>query len=294
MSKILLLALIVVGATPRIAAAQFALEDFASTQCGADESMFRSGLETAESATSRPSGMKGEAAIGPSSLVVAVPDTGLTHQVLLYVPSTYDGAQAWPLVVALHGAAGSSAQAPTAASSMRSLWSNVAEAQGVIVLAPVASGNSGGWVPSLDTPALACAIAEVERRYDIDRARRYLWGFSAGGHYGHALGLGNSTRFAAYAVNAGVLFALACEPANEDDACEILLPTAARQIPVQLRVGSGDPWAPYVQGDLARLQNAGWSTPATVKKVDFAGGHVVAQSDAQSAWTWFAGHLLPP
>lgn len=268
------------------AQAQFTLENFALTQCGAAEPMFRSGLENDEAAGVRASGGRSATAMGAVSFDVVVPDTGRTHTMLLQVPATYDGSQAWPLVVALHGAAASPA---AAAASIRALWQPTADLEGALVLTPIATGNSGGWAPDFDTPALACAIAQVERGYDVDRARRYLWGFSAGAHYGHALALANSTRFAAYAVNAGALQAFACTAAT----CATLLPTVARRIPVQLRVGSNDPLESHTDADEARFQAAGWTVGSELRTSKFVGGHTVAAADAGWAWSWFEGRSLP-
>lgn len=272
------------------AQAQFPLEDFALTQCGRAEPLFRSGLENDEAAGVRASGGKSTGETGAVAFEVSVPETGRTHGMLLQVPLAYEGTRAWPLVVALHGSA---ASPPDAAAAIRALWQPKADLEGALVLVPIATGSSGGWAPDFDTPALACALAEVERRYDVDRARRYLWGFSAGAHYAHALGLANSTRFAAYAVNAGALYGFACGQPGTAYACEDLLPTVVRRIPAQLRVGSNDPLESYTEGDVLRLQAAGWATGETLKKSKFVGAHTVGSADVSSAWSWFEGRSLP-
>jgi hypothetical protein len=271
--------------------AQFMLEDFAATTCGAGESLFRSGLEAAESGGAIPSG-GGGGDVGVFDLAVAVPDTGRLQTVRVLVPDGQDASLAAPLVVVLHGAAGSPANAAAAAAAMRNLWATVSTRESAIVLAPIASGASGGWVPAWDTPALACAIAQLERRYNIDRSRRFLWGFSAGAHYGHALALGNAERFGAYAINAGALWALACgQPGTASD-CAVTLPQVTRRIPVRLRVGSTDPLASYVQGDAVRFDQAGWANAVSSGLV--SGGHTVGNADIEAAWGWFAAHRLPP
>jgi poly(3-hydroxybutyrate) depolymerase len=287
MKRGLLLLLLAIAPAAR---AQFPLEDFALTQCGRAEPLFRSGLEGEEAAGVRASGGKAAVQTGAVSIAVTVPDTGRSHTFLLQVPQAYEAARAWPLVVALHGSA---ASPPDAAALIRTLWQPTADLEGTLVLAPIASGNSGGWAPDFDTPALACALAEVERRYDVDRARRYLWGFSAGAHYGHALALANSTRFAAYAVNAGALYGFACGQPASGYPCETLLPTVARRIPVQLRVGSNDGLESYTDGDEQRLQAAGWVSGETLRKNKFVGGHTVGAGDVGWAWAWFEGRALP-
>lgn len=275
--------------------AQFAREDFAFTDCGQAESLFRSGLETAEQAGVSASGGAGGDASGAISLQISVPDTSRTQTFLLHVPMGYHDQAAWPLVVALHGSPGSAAAAPAAAEAIRDLWQPLANREGVLVLAPIASGpQSGGWVPSLDTPALACALAGIERAWNVDRARRYLWGFSAGGHYGHGLALGNAGRFAAYAVNAGALQAFACGSPGSPSDCAVTLPQVARRIPVSLRVGVQDPLLPYVSGDAGRFQTAGWTAATDLLYATFVGGHTVEATDAETAWAWFQTHSISP
>lgn len=275
--------------------AQFAREDFAVTACGQAESLFRSGLETAEQAGVSASGGAGGDASGAISLEISVPDTGRTQTYLLHVPVGYHDQAAWPLVVALHGSPGSAAAAPAAAASMRVLWEPLSDREGLLVLAPIASGNQGGWVPSWDTPALACALATIERAWNVDRARRYLWGFSAGGHYGHGLALGNAGRFAAYAVNAGVLQAFACGLPGSLSDCATTLPQVARRIPISLRVGILDTrLRPSVIGDADRLEVAGWLPGVDLTYSEFYGGHTVGNADIDAAWGWFAPRPLLP
>jgi len=219
-----------------------------------------------------------------------VPDTARSHTFLLQVPAAYDAGASWPLVVALHGTA---ASPPDAAAQIRALWAPQAASAGAIVLAPIASGSSGGWAPDFDTPALACALAEVERRYAVDPARRYLWGFSSGAHYGHALALANSTRFAAYAVNAGALYGFACGKPGTPYDCAALLPGVSRRVPVQLRVGTNDPLEGYTDGDALLFQAAGWSPLEDLKTSKFVGGHTITATDIGWAWSWFAPRSLP-
>jgi poly(3-hydroxybutyrate) depolymerase len=289
----LVLVLLLAG-LPATVHAQFPLEDFAYTACGAGESLFRSGLEPPEAVPGvRPSGGV-DVTAGALNPSVFVPETGLLRAYRLYLPSSYGSHRAWPLVVALHGAAGSAAAAPNAADAVRSLWEGAAEAGRFLVLVPIASGSQGGWVPAADTPTLACAIAAVERRFNIDRARRHLWGFSAGAHYGHAVALGNASRFAAYGANAGALLALSCGPPGSGASCDVLLPQAARRIPALLRVGDLDPLAPHAQADLTRFQAAGWLPGSEVELVLFGGGHQAGLADVTAAWAWFEDRALSP
>lgn len=274
---------------------QFSGYEFGQTGCPDDGGLLRAGFEArdAEWPGGGPSPGLGGGPQGPSTLSVQVPELGETRDMLLFVPLDYDAAQPLPLVVVLHGAPGSAAAAPAAADAMRALWLALAEREDVMVLAPIAAGNQGGWVPDRDQPAIACALAELARRYPLDLDRRYLWGFSAGAHFGHALALGNAGRFAAYAINAGALYALACGAAGTAFDCANTLPGALRPLPVQLRVGTGDALRTYVRGDRGRLQQAGWEVGTGVAYDEFFGGHTVSIEDAEAAWAWFAPRSRP-
>lgn len=275
--------------------AQFSAYDFGQSGCADDGALRRAGFEArdAESPGGGPSPGLGGGPLGASTLSVEVPELGETRDMLLFVPLDYDAARPLPLVVVLHGAPGSAAAAPAAADAMRSLWSVLAEREDVIVLAPIAAGSQGGWVPDRDQPAIACALAELARRYPIDLDRRYLWGFSSGAHFGHALALGNAGRFGAYAINAGALYALACSAAGTTFDCATTLPAVLRPLPVLLRVGRNDSLRGYVQGDHSRLQQAGWADGSNLAYAEFFGGHSVSVADAEAAWAWFATRRRP-
>ena len=266
---------------------------FALTQCGAREPLFRSGLEPAELPGVRPSGGGLDPTLSSGLIEVNVPDTGRLQRAYLSLPAPQGNPRALPLLLVLHGAAGSPAAADLAAQSLRSLWADAANALGAAVLAPVASGNSGGWVPAVDGPAIACLLAELERRHDIDRSRRYLWGFSAGAHYGHALALGNRERLAAYAVKAGALAALVCSPYSGAVACGNTLAPPGRRIPVQLRTGSADPLHPHVLADRQSFEQAGWLAGSTLDPSPASGGHQANAEDAATAAAWFQAFSLP-
>jgi poly(3-hydroxybutyrate) depolymerase len=289
-----LAALLLLGAGS--AHGQFAEYDFGQTGCADDGGLTRAGFEPrdGEWSGSGPSAGLGGGPLGASTLSVEVPELGETRDMLLFVPVDYDAARPLPLVVVLHGAPGSAAAAPAAADAMRSMWTVLAEREDVVVLAPIAAGSQGGWVPGRDQPAIACALAELARRYPIDLDRRYLWGFSAGAHFGHALALGNAGRFAAYAINAGALYALACGTPGTASDCAATLPGALRPLPVSLRVGSSDSLRGYVQGDFTRLQQAGWTAGSEVSYGEFSGGHSVPFAEAEAAWSWFAPRRRPP
>jgi len=215
-------------------------------------------------------------ATGDVAASVLVTATGATRPFHLRVPPPYDPGVAWPLLVALHGAPGSPALSDTFARGVRSDFAALADTRGFIVLAPVAGGPTfGSWNPPADTAAVFAMIAEVEARYRIDRRRRYLWGFSAGGHYGHGVVLGNADFFAAYGVNAGVLQGYAGNSAPA---------LATRRIPVSIRVGDVDSLAPLARNDRSVFEAVGWQDGIELRYAEFSGGHTYTGSDLQAHW----------
>ncbi len=220
--------------------------------------------------------------VGSFDLLVDVPGQGL-RSFPLRVPASLLPPRRVALLISLHGAAGAGS-APAGANLMRDSWSAASDSGGFIVLAPIASGAQGGWVPSVDYPALAAAIAELQHRYPIDSRRVYLHGFSAGGHVVHDLGLYNADFFAAYVVNAGVLDAFAGASAPQ---------AATRAIPLQVRVGSSDSLLAFAEADRARFLTAGWSEPDDYSLVEFAGGHVFDSSHSDPAWDFLCRRALP-
>jgi len=191
-----------------------------------------------------------------------------------YIPSSYQTDQAMPLLVVWHGAAGAG-NAVSAAIATRDYWVAEAESNHFIVVAQVATGASGGWEPIPDANRMADIIDDMQARYNIETSRRYVWGFSAGGHVMHAIALQNSNYFAAYAVSAGVLAAYAgnSAPAN-----------AMRQLPVYVSVGNTDTLLSYAQNDKLLFLQAGWQEGQNYWMDVFSGGHVLPNDLPEKAW----------
>ena len=211
---------------------------------------------------SQPSSGVGGNYPGAYTNQITVNNTARTYY--SYIPSQYSPNKAWPLLMVLHGAA-SPGQTAQAALFMRNFWQATAEQYQMIVVAPVASGSQG-WIPGTDSAIWAAILGEMESDYNIEVARYYGWGFSAGGHVGHWFYLLNSDYFAAYAVNAGVLAAYAglAYPSN-----------ANRKIPVLEMVGTTDTLYPNTLNDQTAFLNAGWQAGKTYQLETFSGGHVL-------------------
>lgn len=222
------------------------------------------------------SGGSGGAYPGNQSRSVFVPETQSQRSYYLHVPANYGPGRPHPLVIVLHGATGSAATTPAEAQAIRSLFAPSTGPGGAIVIALPASGAQGGWAPATDAPFIAAALDDVEAAYNVERTRRYLWGFSAGAHFGYGLGLWNTDVFAALAVKAGALEAFAGPDAPS---------LADRTLPVDIRIGQQDPLLPYAQADRQRFIAAGWTLGVDLTYAESAGGHAIDSADAAAAWS---------
>ena len=117
----------------------------------------------------------------------------------LYVPETWDGRTAMPLIVALHGGHGHGRDF---------LWSWLREARTRGMLVVAATSRDRTW--SLlghdeDADGLGRMIDAVSGRYPVDRSRVLLTGMSDGGTYALLCGLRADTPFTHLAPISGVL-----------------------------------------------------------------------------------------
>lgn len=274
--------------------------------------LFASGFEEGEAFVGNPSAGSGGSG-GESSRVIAVP--GFESDPIygnktyyLHVPAGYNGATGTPLVMVLHGAAGSPAATLTQAQSMRSFWSAASNANGFIVVAPTASGGSGGWIAPgspLDVPSdydvMLAIVADVETRYNIERQRRYLWGFSAGGHVALDILLNHFSTtldgdfFAGFGVNAGVTAGLACNGIVEP-ACTALFANLLPKTPVDVHHGSSDGTVPisFAQADRTRFISNGWIENETYFWQPFSGGHTVLATHPAETWNHLCVFAMVP
>jgi poly(3-hydroxybutyrate) depolymerase len=283
--SLLLLLVIFACASPSLAATTATLPPWV---CAHPDAIFVDGFQTAATVIRLPSNGSG-GATGSVSRSVSVPGYG-THTIHLRVPASYSPTQPMPLVLALHGQAGPGA-ANNAALSVRNTWSSIADANGFIVVAPVGTGASGGWIAPPPNPSdysiMAAAIADVEAAYNIDQSRRIGWGFSAGGHVMHDIMLNDFgapvsiDTFAAYSVSAGVLEGFAC---SNPTTCDALVATAARRIPLDIHVGNGDPLAPYALSDRDIFLANGWIANNDLWLNLFVGGHNFTAPQLGEVW----------
>lgn len=215
----------------------------------------------------------------------------------LYVPAAYSPTQSMPLVIVLHGEAGSHTAANSQATVMRNYWSTPAARYGFIVMAPVSNGVQGGWVAPdgsgdvNDYDVIDAEITDAEQAYNIERSRISLWGFSAGADVGWDMLLKagayvrptplNESNLAVLASSAGSS-AYAC--GGSASLCGTLFSALSRAVPVDMHIGLMDTQTlPWAQADRQRLLNNGWIEGQTLSYIEFNGGHsaTAAQFAAQ-------------
>lgn len=117
----------------------------------------------------------------------------------LYVPETWDGRAAMPLVVALHGGHGHGRD-------FLWTWLREARSRGVLVAAPTSRDRTWSMMgDDVDAPLLAAVIDAIGQRYPIDRGHVLLTGMSDGATYGLLAGLADGSPFTHLAPLSGVL-----------------------------------------------------------------------------------------
>jgi poly(3-hydroxybutyrate) depolymerase len=274
-----------------------------SSACVAGSALYADGFETESVLPHDPSnGTGGATGNSSGSAVVSGYPVGTYY---LHVPASYGTGPSMPVMVALHGYVGSHTAALAAAQQIRTDWSALADANGFIVLVPVSNDAQGGWsVPAsaadypTDYDLIAAALADVENRYNIERTRRYGWGFSAGAHVMHDLMLNgfnaavNAERFAGYGVSSGTLRGRTCMGLTRDQCGTIL--AQARKIPFDSHVGDVDPNAPYARDDYALFQEQGWVGGANAFYSEFPGGHTYQTSHLAQVWSRVCRYAVTP
>ncbi|MCB0587793.1 MAG: T9SS type A sorting domain-containing protein [Phaeodactylibacter sp.] len=159
----------------------------------------------------------------------------------VYVPPGYDGSEAWPLVINMHGL-GSNIEQQIFASRM----TPVADTAQFLIVFPQALTTPIGaaWNDRLeaglpdDVSFLSRLIDQMATDYTIDPSRVYATGLSNGGAMSHLLACQLSDRIAAVASVAGPIL----EPVFEDN-CNL-----DRPIPILHIHGTADPVVPFEGG----------------------------------------------
>lgn len=116
---------------------------------------------------------------------------------VLVVPSNYNPKQAYPLLVACHGAGGNGRR-------FAERWRRGCRDHGYMLLCPIMPYWKKGYGSRPEERAAVLAtIEDVARLYHIDPDRVFLTGISAGGHATWDVGLHHADRFAGIIPEAG-------------------------------------------------------------------------------------------
>ncbi len=196
---------------------------------------------------------------------VSIVHDEMTREFLLYVPETYDGSTALPVVLNFHGFGGTSDYHMNTA-DMRDL----AEAEGFILAYPQGSLLNGDphWntaPPGGDNKSttddfgfVEALLDGLENVYSVDTSRVYATGYSNGGDFSYALACYRSDRIAGIAPVSG---SMGDAPQNS---CNVTHPTA-----VMVVNGTQDSDRPYegIDGYLLSVEDAlsFWTTVNNVE-----------------------------
>lgn len=117
----------------------------------------------------------------------------------LYVPETFDGTEALPLVVALHGGMGGGRD-------FIWTWLRQARSRRFLLMAPTSRGSTWSLMGAdIDAEPLFRMVDEVCTTWNVDRERILLTGFSDGATYSMIVGLHEEAPFSALAPISGIL-----------------------------------------------------------------------------------------
>jgi predicted esterase len=191
----------------------------------------------------------------------------------LFVPSSYDGKKATPLIVLLHGMGGDE-------NSMFDLYGNgafemLAEKHGYLVVCPKGRGPASMYMGPAEQDVLD-VLADVRRAYRVDPNRIYLAGHSMGAYGTWSIAIHHPELFAALA------------PISGGGNPEEVVKTA--KIPQLVTHGDADPTVPVANSRMMveALKKAG----AEVKYTEVPGGNhtSVAVPAFAPIFDWFDTH----
>jgi poly(3-hydroxybutyrate) depolymerase len=146
----------------------------------------------------------------------------IVYPFYVFVPSSYDGTRPLPAVLLIHGGGGNGPD-------LIGAWKNFAEQNGIVLVGPTLP--LGGAFETAVAPQLYPMIMDAARgEWNVDGARIYLFGVSAGGYTVFDACMFDSQYFAA-----GGVFAAVITPGYD-----WILQRATRKIPVAIYIGDHD------------------------------------------------------
>jgi polyhydroxybutyrate depolymerase len=185
--------------------------------------------------------------IGSGDHQVSVQSAGIQREFLLHIPIGYQKGVHYPLVVALHGRGGTSAEMAEYTG-----FSNKADQEGFIVIYPLAVWENRTWM----VVSGAGSLEDLTFVWDVityainglgaDPGRVYVAGFSNGAGMAHRLGCALAGKIAGIATVAGSY------PVHENCAPNVPLPVIAFH-------GTADYFVPYL-GDTIQPSIPEWAS----------------------------------
>jgi len=199
----------------------------------------------------------------------------------LYLPSGYDKAKRYALVVVLHPAG-------LRGHRFAQIWGEVADRTGeFMVLAPECRDERKRIWKMGDE---ALVIGTLRRAFqvfpNIDSTRVLLTGFSLGANYAYLFGLRNPMAFRALAVASGVLKA---RPSPEADA----ILQRARRLPIYIVHGALDDNVPVERARASRDHLEKYGYRVYYRELPHL-GHFYPPGESARIWAWFKAITTPP
>jgi poly(3-hydroxybutyrate) depolymerase len=206
---------------------------------------------------------------------------GNRHEYLIFVPKMNTGSAPAPMLVLLHGSGhdGRSLLYP---------WKKLAARKGVVLVAPNAQ-NAAGWQSPADGPGALISIAgAVKKQYGVDANRVYLFGHSAGAVFALLMSLWEPRYFAAVAVHAGAI------PSGTEGQIRSALHAAKRKTPIQIQVGTEDPFFPVQAVRTTRDLFSASGFPIDLREIPRHDHNYYAVSDQinREAWAFMKERTL--
>ncbi|HSE98527.1 MAG TPA: prolyl oligopeptidase family serine peptidase [Blastocatellia bacterium] len=191
----------------------------------------------------------------------------------IFVPSSYDGSKAYPLVIALHGMGGDENSYFDA--YLKGAFKVEAEQRGYIVACPKGRQPASMYLGPAEKDVMD-VIAEVRRDYKIDPDRIYMTGHSMGGYGTWSIAMNHPDVFAALAPVAG--------GGNPAGMAKIA------HIPQLVVHGDDDKTVPVERSRV--MVAAAKEKGAEIKYLEIAGGdHIsVAPRTFKNVFDWFDTH----
>jgi|ERR1043166_5882083 tetratricopeptide (TPR) repeat protein len=203
---------------------------------------------------------------------------GKKRSYYIYIPKSLPTSTPVPLVVLLHGS-------NHVGLSLAEKWNDLAEKEGLIIVAPDSADSSHWSVPG-DGPSFLHELVEsIKAKYPINPKRVYLFGHSGGAVFALLMSLYESEYFAATAIHAG---ALTSESVS-------IVDVAKRKTPIQIQVGTVDEFFPLsaVRSTRDLLNAKGFS----VQLIELPGHnhwyYDLAPKINQTAWEFLKTFELP-